>query len=93
MTGLDNKARVGPREEEEQVSEAMERILDAVDIETFILCGSEAEGRKLALQLARDLGLQDAGIVFLEFSGPGARVRVRAYVHRPGDRYAWLKPA
>lgn len=70
----------------------MERILDAVDIETFILCASEEEGRKFALQMAETMGLADAGIVFLSFSGPGARVRVRAYVHRPGAQYGWLAP-
>jgi len=75
------------------MSRAMAGILDAVDVETFILCRDEEEGKNLALQLAEEMGLADAGIVFLEFSGSGVRVRVRAYVHRPGDRYAWLKPA
>jgi hypothetical protein len=27
-----------------------------------------------------------------DFDGYGMRVRLRKYVHRPGDRYGWLTP-
>lgn len=70
----------------------MDRIMDGLDIETFLICGSEEEGRRLAIQLVTEWGFQDVDIVFVQFQGPGVRVRVRAYVHRSGDVYGWLKP-
>ncbi|MFZ5646858.1 MAG: hypothetical protein ACOY30_04470 [Bacillota bacterium] len=73
------------------MSRILDRIMDGMDIETFIVCSSEEEGRRLTLQLFREKGFKDVDIVFIQFQGPGVRVRARAYVHRPGDSYGWLK--
>lgn len=70
---------------------ALDRVVDAVDVETFLLGGSEEECRRLARTLMEELGLPDCDVIFLQFRGPGARVRLRAYVHRPGGSYAWVK--
>lgn len=74
------------------MSKVFDRITDALDVETFLVCESEAEGKQLALQLMKDLGFEDIDVVFVEFIGPGARVRVRAYISRSGDEYTWLDP-
>lgn len=74
------------------MSDVFQRIPDALDVETFLVCDSEEEGKQLALQLMKDLGFEDIDVVFAEFAGPGARVRVRAYVCRAGDAYPWLDP-
>ncbi len=68
----------------------MDRVVDAIDIETFLLSDSEEQAKQLALTLAEELGLRQADVVFLEQRGVGARVRIRGYVHHPGDRYRWL---
>lgn len=65
------------------------RILDACDLETFFLCGSQEEGRELAMDLMAQLGFVDADVVSCEMAGPGARVRVRGYVNRPAAEYTW----
>jgi hypothetical protein len=70
---------------------AMDYVLDAIDIETFILCANEEEARDRAEGIMAELKLKAADIVFMEFSGPGARVRLRSYVHKPGDHYRWMK--
>lgn len=70
---------------------ALDHVLDALDIETFLVCSSEEEGRRLAVQLMADLGLPHGDVVFLEYHGSGARVRLRSYLHRPGDHYRWLE--
>lgn len=70
--------------------EIKKKILDALDVETFFVCENEEEARRLALGLMAEMGFGQADVVFLETKGPGARVRVRTYVHRPGDRYGWL---
>lgn len=72
---------------------ARSQVLDAIDIETFIVCRDADEARQLALTLADELNLTDASIVFLEYAGIGARVRLRSYVHRPGEHYGWLESA
>lgn len=74
------------------MSKVFDRITDALDVETFLVCESEEEGKQLALQLMKDLGFDDIDVVFVEFIGPGARVRVRAYICRSGDEYPWLDP-
>lgn len=74
------------------MSRIIDRIMDALDIETFIVCSSEEEGRKLIIQMLRDWKLNDVDIVFSQFQGPGSRIRARAYIHRAGDVYGWLKP-
>ncbi len=70
---------------------AMDRVVDAVDIETFLYCTSEDEAKELAEQLALELGLPHGDIVFLEFKAWGARVRIRSYIHHPGDHYRWME--
>lgn len=70
---------------------AREKILDACDLETFLVCGSLEEGKKLGRQLMGELGFSDVDIVSCEFGGPGARVRLRGYVNRPGANYSWQK--
>jgi len=72
------------------MSGVMEKVMDAVDLETFIVCKDEEEGKKLSLQLMDELGFKDVNIVFIQHQGPGARVRLRGYVYKPGDRYGWL---
>ena len=63
--------------------------MDAVDLETFIICGSETEGKGLALRLLRELGFADGDIVSIVFNGVGVRVRLRGTVYKPGDKYHW----
>jgi hypothetical protein len=70
---------------------ALDRVADALDIETFLVCKSEQEAKELAQQLIIELNLPHGDVVFLEQRGPGARVRIRAYLHRPGDHYRWLE--
>lgn len=69
---------------------ALCQVVDALDVETYFLCRTEQEGRNLMLNFLKGIGFQDVDIVFAEHSGPGARVRGRAYVHRPADKYGWL---
>lgn len=68
----------------------LEKVMDAVDVETYFACKSEDEARKLSMELMEKLGFKDVNIVFLQYQGPGARVRLRGYVYKPGDRYSWL---
>lgn len=70
--------------------EAIQTVMDALDVETFLVCKNEDEGRKLALELMKGLGFQDVDIVFIQFRGPGVRVRSRAYLNRASDKYSWL---
>lgn len=70
---------------------ALDRVADALDIETYLVCKSEQEAKDLALQLIAELNLPHGDIVFLEQRGLGARVRIRAYIHHPGDHYRWLE--
>lgn len=71
--------------------EALKQVVDALDIETFFLCSNENEGRSLGSRLMEQLGFQDYDIVYIHQEGPGARIRLRAYVHRPGNEYSWLE--
>jgi sulfopyruvate decarboxylase TPP-binding subunit len=73
------------------MNKALDRVVDAIDIETFLYCTSEEEAKELAEQLAQELQLPQGDIVFLEFKTWGARVRIRSYIHHPGDRYLWLQ--
>jgi hypothetical protein len=66
-------------------------IVDAVDIETVLLCESEAEAKRLAMELLKELGFKRGDIIALEFTGISARVRLRGNVYKPADRYGWLK--
>ena len=67
-----------------------DRILDALDIEGFILCKDEKEAHELVPQLMKEMGVTHFEIVSMEFNGPGANVRMRAYLNKPGDNYTWL---
>lgn len=67
-----------------------EQIMDALDVETFFVCASEEEGRRLMLVLLKEWGFSDVDVVYAQYEGPGARVRGRAYVYRPADHYKWL---
>lgn len=69
---------------------AMKQVMDAIDIETYLVCSSEAEGTALALTLGREMNLGDVDIMFQEFDGYGIRVRLRKYIYRPGTHYEWL---
>lgn len=69
----------------------IDRIIDAIDIETSLYAKSEEEARELAEGMLAALGLGRGDVVFLEQAGAVARVRLRAYVHHPGDRYRWLE--
>jgi hypothetical protein len=66
-----------------------DRIVDAVDIETVLLCKSETEAKALALQLLRELGFKKGDVIALDFTGSSARVRLRGNVFKPGERYSW----
>ncbi len=71
-------------------TDVFDRIVDSLDIETFIACQNEKEGRTIGLAIMEKLGFQDADIVFIEFLGPGARIRIRANIFKPGDSYGWM---
>jgi len=68
----------------------LDRVVDSLDIETFILCQSEEEGKKLGIQLMKDLGFRDTDVVFIEYGNGGARIRLRANIFKAGDYYKWL---
>ena len=68
----------------------LDRVVDSLDIETFIICQDEEEGKKLGQQLMKDLGFRDTDVVFIEYGNGGARVRLRANIFKPGDHYKWL---
>ena len=72
------------------VVEPMGQIMDALDVETFFVCDSEAEGRGYMLALLKGWGFKDVDIVFAQHEGLGVRIRGRAYVYRPADKYQWL---
>jgi len=71
--------------------EAKARVVDALDIETFLICENEEEGRRVSAGLMESMGLSDFDLVYIHHEGIGARVRIRAYINRPGDRYTWLE--
>lgn len=75
-----------------EVGEVLEeRVLDALDVETVILVESDEEAKRVGVDLLKSLGFRDADVVFVERRGSIARIRLRVYIHRPGDRYGWLK--
>ena len=71
-------------------SSAISHVIDAIDIETYLLCSSLQEGHELSRRLGRELNLGDVDVMFEEFDGYGVRVRLRAMIHRPSARYSWL---
>jgi hypothetical protein len=70
---------------------ARDAIVDALDIESFVLCESEKEAKDLVGKLMESLGLPGFVIVSLDFNGPGAHFRVRVYMNKPGGSYSWLQ--
>lgn len=72
-------------------SRALDRVCDTIDIETFLICQNEDDAKDIAYKLASELNLGRCDIVFLEHKGLGARVRLRSYIHHPGDHYNWLE--
>ncbi len=66
-------------------------IIDGVDLETTLLAESESQARELGLSLMKSLGFKDVDVVFVEHNGFAARIRLRAYVYRPGDKYQWTE--
>ena len=73
------------------MTNARDHIVDALDIESFLLCESEQEAKDLVAQLMKSMGLERHVIVSLDFNGPGAHFRARAYMNKPGDNYTWLQ--
>ncbi|MCD6362862.1 MAG: hypothetical protein J7M13_02515 [Synergistetes bacterium] len=67
------------------------RLIDALDIETFFIARDEEEGRSLLLSMLKEMGFKDVDLVFAQKKGIGVRVRGRAYVARPGEKYLWLE--
>ncbi|MEW6654011.1 MAG: hypothetical protein AB1394_11170 [Bacteroidota bacterium] len=67
-----------------------EQIMDAIDIETYIVCSDANEGKKYAMQLGRELNLGEIDIMYHEFDGYGLRVRLRKYIYKPGSSYSYL---
>lgn len=72
------------------MSTALEHIMDAIDIETYIVCKDANEGKKYALQLGQEMNLGEVDVMFQEFDGYGVRVRLRKYVYKPGNMYKYL---
>ncbi len=72
-------------------STAFDKIMDGLDIETYLVCSTVQEGKRLALQLGKEMNLGDVDIMFEEFDGYGMRVRLRKYIYKPGNAYRWLK--
>jgi len=68
----------------------LDRVVDSLDIETFIICQDEKEGKKIGCQLMKDLGFKDVDVVFIEYGNGGVRIRLRANIFKPGDHYKWL---
>lgn len=74
------------------MTSALESAMDAIDIETYIVCRDENEGKKLALQLGQEMNLGEVDIMYQEFDGYGVRLRLRKYVYKPGNIYKYLNP-
>lgn len=72
------------------MASAMDQVMDAIDIETYLVCDSAQHGRALAQALGRELMLGEVDVMYEEFDGYGVRVRLRKYVYRPGNDYGWL---
>ncbi|MEJ5304686.1 MAG: hypothetical protein WHV63_01975 [Ignavibacteria bacterium] len=72
------------------MNSALDHILDAIDIETYLVCSDENEGKNLALQLGKELNLGEIDIMYQEFDGYGIRVRLRKYIYKPGNHYKYL---
>ncbi|MFN4189815.1 MAG: hypothetical protein ACK4E2_02325 [Pseudothermotoga sp.] len=65
-------------------------VIDALDVETTLLAQSEQEARDLGIEMMKSFGFKDVDVVFVEHNGFAARIRLRAYIYRPGDQYDWV---
>ncbi len=72
------------------MSSLAEKVVDGLDIETFIICASADEAKQLVLDFLKQAGFKTVDVVFVQHQGPGARIRARAYSYKPGDKYGWL---
>lgn len=70
---------------------ALNKVIDAVDVETYLMCSDAHQGHFLALQLGKEMNLGDVDVMFEEFDGYGVRIRIRKYIHRPAQKYHWLE--
>ena len=70
---------------------AFDHIMDGIDIETYIVCQNEDEGKFLARKLGMEMNLGEVDVMFCEFDGYGARVRIRKYIVKPGNPYRWIE--
>jgi len=70
---------------------AIDSVMDAIDIETYLVCSDPLEGKKLAMQLGTELNLGEIDIMYEEFDGYGIRVRLRKYIYKPGNNYLYLE--
>lgn len=69
----------------------LDKIIDALDVETFVVAADETEAKAIIRKIMTAMGLKDIDIVYCQHLGPGARIRARGYIFRPGDKYGWLK--
>ena len=69
----------------------MSRVMDGIDIETYLTCQNEEEGKFMARKLGQELNLGEIDVMFSEFDGFGVRLRLRKYIVKPGDKYKWMK--
>ncbi|MGE5653701.1 MAG: hypothetical protein ACM3ZQ_05460 [Bacillota bacterium] len=72
------------------MSSLAERVVDGLDIETFIICETADQAKQLVLDFLKQAGFKTVDVVFVQHQGPGARIRARAYSYKPGDKYGWL---
>ena len=70
---------------------SMSRVIDGIDIETYLTCQNEEEGKYFARKLGQEMNLGEIDVMYSEFDGFGVRVRLRKYIVKPGDKYAWIK--
>jgi len=70
---------------------SMSRVVDGIDIETYLTCQNEEEGKYFARKLGQEMNLGEIDVMYSEFDGFGVRVRLRKYIVKPGDKYAWIK--
>ena len=68
-------------------------IIDAFDIETFLLSDSHDDAKVKIMRFLSELGFDDIDVISIDFRCFGARVRARVYINRPGCTYSWLTPS
>lgn len=73
-----------------QENRVLSQVVDAIDIETVVICDSELQAKEYGWALLKQLGLE-GDIVGVQFTGSAARLRLRGNIYLPGDRYHWDK--